>query len=123
MNGVLNVYPPEISDYVRMGRDSARVVRDAFKKKFDTEPGELSAISYDAVFVLKAAIEKAGSIQNEAVNAALFKLRLDELPKLVNIYEAHPDGRLFNSQGQVLFPGTPHIWSDGKWLPYDLNQK
>ena len=123
MNGVLNGYPPEISDYIRMGRDSARVVRDAFKKKFDTEPGELSAISYDAVFVLKAAIEKAGSIQNEAVNAALFKLRLDELPKLVNIYDAHPDGRLFNNQGQVLFPGTPHIWSDGKWLPYDLNQK
>ena len=123
MNGVLNGYPPEISDYIRMGRESARVVGDAFKKKFGTEPGELSALSYDAVFILKSAIEKAGSIQNEAVNAALFKLKLDELPKLVNMYEAHADGRLFNNQGQVLFPGTPHIWSDGKWLPYDLNQK
>jgi branched-chain amino acid transport system substrate-binding protein len=120
MNGILNGYAPEISDYVALGEANAIRMADAYKAMFNADPGELSALSYDAVYILKAAIEKAGSVENDKVNAALQQLKVADLPNLVNPYQAHPDGRLFDDEGEVIFTGTPHIWKDGRWHPYPM---
>lgn len=120
MEGILNGYAPEISDYVALGEEKAIRMAEAYKAMFNSEPGELSALSYDAVQILKAAIEKADSVDNEKVNAALQQIKVSEVPSLVNPYEAHPDGRLFDDQGEVIFSGTPHIWKGGRWHPYPM---
>ena len=44
---------------------------DAYQQKWDTAPTTKAAIAYDTVYVLKAAIEQAGSAEPEAVNDAL----------------------------------------------------
>lgn len=43
----------------------------AYKEKYNDEPSSFSALSYDAVYLLKDAIEKAGSTDKEAVVKAL----------------------------------------------------
>ena len=120
MTGILNGYAPEISDYVALGQPKAIEMAENYKKMFDSEPGELSALSYDAVYILKAAIEKAASVENAKVNAALSQIKVSEVPDLINAYEPHADGRLFDDEGEVIFSGTPHIWNDSRWHPYAL---
>lgn len=120
MQGVLDGFPSEASDLAATGHEPAIKMAKAFRKKFGKGPGELSGLSYDAVYILKAGIEKAGSVENEKVNKALFSLKLDELTNLANIYEPYPDGRLFDDSGQALLPGAAHIWADGRWAPFNL---
>lgn len=120
MEGVLNGYAPEISDYVAMKQEPAIRMAAAYKAMFNTDPGELSALSYDAVYILKAAIEKAGTVENAKVNEQLAQLKPSDVPTLINPYKAHPDGRLFNDGGEVIFSGTPHVWKNGRWHPYPL---
>lgn len=43
----------------------------AYRDKYKEEPSAFSALSYDAAYLLKAAIEKAGSTDKEAVQKAL----------------------------------------------------
>lgn len=43
----------------------------AYREKFNEDPSAFSALSYDAAYLLKEAIEKAGTTDNEAVIKAL----------------------------------------------------
>lgn len=117
MEGVLNGYPPAAEDLAKLGEVNAKAFVEAYKAKFGDAPGELSALSYDAVYIIKAAIEKAGSIDNKVVNQVLAGIQLSEIPELVNVYKAQPDGRLFNNAGQADFQGVVHVWKDGHWVP------
>lgn len=54
--------------------DSSEKVQNflkAYRDKYKEEPSAFSALSYDAAYLLKAAIEKAGSTDKEAVQKAL----------------------------------------------------
>lgn len=54
--------------------DEAEIVQNFFnsyKDKYGEEPTAFSALGYDSVYILKAAIEAAGSTENEAIIAAL----------------------------------------------------
>lgn len=115
MQGVISVYPQTAGEYAQAGNKNAALLVDAFKKKFNTLPGELSPFSYDAVYILKAAIRKAGSIDNAVVNAALATLTASDVPELVNKYELGAGGRLFDDKGQVKVYGIPHIWKGNDW--------
>lgn len=49
----------------------------AYKEKFKDEPTAFSALSYDAVYLLKAAIEKANSTEREAIAKALNDIQFE----------------------------------------------
>ena len=48
-----------------------------YKEKYNDEPSAFSALSYDAAYILKAAIEKAGSTDKEAVAKAIKELEFE----------------------------------------------
>ena len=48
-----------------------------YKEKYNDEPSAFSALSYDAAYILKAAIEKAGTTDKEAVVKAIKEVDFD----------------------------------------------
>lgn len=48
---------------------------DAFKSKFGTEAPTFSALAYDSVYMVKAAIEKAKSVNSEDIAVAMAKIK------------------------------------------------
>ena len=120
MEGVYNCIPPTTEDYVKLGQDKAKRLDASYRAKFNEAPGELSALSYDALYMLKAAFEKAGSTDNSAVNKALAELKVADVPQLVTTYEPQASGRLFDDKGQVDLKGVVNIWRNQGWEPVKL---
>ena len=61
-------------------KDSSEKVQNFiknYKEKYNDEPSAFSALSYDAAYILKAAIEKAGSTDKEAVAKAIKEIEFD----------------------------------------------
>lgn len=122
MEGVFNCIPPTTEDYIALGEEKALAFQKAYEAKFGAIPGELSTLSYDAVYLLKSAFEKAATTENEAVNAALAQLRPEDVPELISGYVAQEDGRLFDDKGQVNLRGAVSVWRGDGWEPViDLN--
>lgn len=117
MDGVYNAIPLTTEGYVRLGAENAVAMAKAYKQMFGAKPGELSALSYDALYILAAALDKAGTTNNEAVNKALSSLKLADVPQLINSYEPYEGGKLFSEQGQVLLPGVASVWKGDGWVP------
>ena len=78
--------------------------------------GELSAMSYDAVYIFKAAIEKAGTIDSAAVAKAFTQLKTTDVPMAINQYKPGAGGLLFTN-GQVTMPGNVQVWKGEAWEP------
>jgi branched-chain amino acid transport system substrate-binding protein len=96
-------------------------VWEKIKKKFNlTDPSELkmgsaTANSYDAVYILAKAIEKAGSYDWKKVHDALYTVKYDGL---VAKYDPAFDASNPERQDAILpeyYKLT--VWSDGKLLP------
>lgn len=54
--------------------DTATIVQDfisAYEEKFDASPNALAALAYDSTYIMKRAIEEAGSTDADAIIAAL----------------------------------------------------
>ena len=45
-----------------------------YKAKFGAEPDQFAADAYDAIYTIKAAVEKAGSMDNDAIIAAMTEI-------------------------------------------------
>ena len=50
---------------------------EAYQAKFDVVPDQFAADAYDAVYTIKAAIEKAGEMDNEKIIAAMTEIEID----------------------------------------------
>ncbi|MBP2300676.1 ABC transporter substrate-binding protein [Azospirillum picis] len=120
MEGVFNCIPLTTEDYVKLGDEKAKALDQAYRGRFNEGPGELTALSYDAVYIFKAAFEKAGSLDNAAVNKAMAALKVADIPELVTRYTPQPDGRLFASDGQVDLRGEVSVWRGEGWEPASL---
>ena len=48
-----------------------------YKEKYNDEPSAFSALSYDTAYLLKAAIEKAGTTDKEAVTKAIKEIQFE----------------------------------------------
>ena len=122
MEGTYNAIPPTTQDYLAAGSEKAKKLQEGVKKKFNTELGELSALSYDAVYIFKAAIERAATIESAAVAKAFTELKTTDVPMAINTYEPGKDGLLF-MEGQAKQPSAVQIWKGNGWQAVtDLNQ-
>lgn len=52
---------------------------EAYKAKFNATPDQFAADGYDTVYVIAAAMKQAGSIENEALIAAMTEIQVDGL--------------------------------------------
>lgn len=120
MAGVYNCIPPTVEDYVKLDDAKAKALADAYKKKFGEPVGELTGLSYDAVYILKAAFEKAASTENAKVNEAMAGLMATDIDGLVTRYTPQDDGRLFDEKGQVDLQGIVSVWKGKAWEPAEL---
>ncbi|WP_343250675.1 ABC transporter substrate-binding protein [Diplocloster hominis] len=59
--------------------DSAKAFTTAYEAAYSATPDQFAADGYDAVYVMKAAMEKAGSIENADLIAAMDGLTVDGL--------------------------------------------
>jgi branched-chain amino acid transport system substrate-binding protein len=116
MDGVLNAIPPTSQDYVALKNEKALKLEALLKKMFNAEIGELSTLSYDAVYIFKAAIEKAGTLESAAVAKAFTQLKTTDVPMAINPYAPGPDGLLFTN-GEVSLPGGVQVWKGNGWEP------
>lgn len=55
--------------------EKAKTFIEAFKKKYDKEPSSFNALSYDAVYMVKQAIEDQGSADSAAITKGLSELK------------------------------------------------
>lgn len=64
-----------LTPFVANSEDEAvqKFVAD-YKAKFGAEPDQFAADAYDAIYTIKAAIEKAGSMDNDAIIAAMTEI-------------------------------------------------
>lgn len=115
MEGVISVYTPTAEEYAAQGSKTATDFIAKYKARYNAGPGELSAFTYDAVRIMAAALAKAGSTENVAVNGALAAIKLSDVPGLVNHYEPQGQGQLFNEIGQAVVRGTVHVFKNGDW--------
>lgn len=67
------VYSDATLDY-QNPPDNQKDFLTAFQAKFNSPPTQFAAFAYDAAFVLKAAIEKAGSTDGEAIVKAMVEM-------------------------------------------------
>lgn len=90
-----------------------------FQKRFDSPPTQFAAFAYDAAFVLKAAIEKAGSTDGKAIAQGL--IDMDPYKGIVATYDFTDD----NHNG---VPNEPLFYivqvKDGRFqVVYDTRKK
>ncbi len=64
-----------LTPFVANSEDEAvqKFVED-YKAKFGAEPDQFAADAYDAIYTIKAAVEKAGSMDNDAIIAAMTEI-------------------------------------------------
>ena len=59
--------------------DSAKSFVEQYQSKYKAVPDQFAADGYDTVYVIKAAMEKAGSIENDKLIAAMTEIKVDGL--------------------------------------------
>jgi len=85
-----------------------------YRKTYKAPPTPNSAYAYDQVWVLKHALEKAGTVDDlETVEKALHQLPIPQeaLLKYIPI-----DGKMFDAKGQAYISNGAFKWVDGKWV-------
>lgn len=90
-------------------RPNVQEFRTKFKDKYGMDPASTAALSYDAVMLYKMAVEKAGSMDKEAIRTALAGLK--DVTTLVTapVFSMDPTGTGVKSLAIV------EAGDDGKW--------
>jgi branched-chain amino acid transport system substrate-binding protein len=79
-----------------------------YEEKFDEPPDYASPSVYDAVFLLKKAVETAGSLDHEAIAEALGSITLDENTMCATSYKSDDRNQLSHEAVVMSFAGgTP----------------
>jgi len=82
---------------------------EAFRKRWSKDPTGVSAMGYDAVYLMKWAYEKAGTKDKVKVRDALSS---------VSGFVGVTGETKFNERGDDMRPFLVTVISDGKWIPY-----
>jgi len=59
--------------------ERAKMFKEAFKEKWGVEPSMMGASTYDAVYIVAKAVEKAGSLDKEKIRDALASLEMEQI--------------------------------------------
>lgn len=115
MDGVVDLYAPLAEDLVEGDRNAeqAQEFISAFEERFGESPAGTSMSAYDGVYILAAAFEKAGTVEDvAAVRKALDELTVDDVDKLVELMKPQ-DGDLIFDERQAYFEVAVREWRHG----------
>lgn len=102
------------SNYVlNTGKGQAKDFVDAYEKRFDSDPDEYAAHFYDAIYIIKHAVENGGGDDGEALMQSLAKITPDSPFEGVT----GPNG--FDEEHTITQPNVILRVSDGELVPVD----
>jgi len=110
MEGVYDLRPTELTP-AALGPGATKFA-ESYKKRFGENPAPNTGYAYDGIYILKAAIEKAGSVDVKKVTAAMASMNV---PNDVVLKYLPVDGKLFDQNGQAYITNGAFQWRNGKW--------
>ena len=111
MEGVWDLRPTELA-LDALG-PNAKAFADAYMKRFKESAPPNAGYTYDNVYILKAALERAASVEPTKVIAAM---RTIAPPKEVVLKYMPIDNHLFDENGQGYITNGAFQWRKGKWV-------
>ena len=112
MEGVWDLRPTELT--IEALGPQAKAYDANYRKKFGQSPTPSSPYAYDQVYVLKNAIERAGSAKDAKKVAEAVKTL--PIPKeAVMKYIANDGSAMFDQNGQAYTSNGAFQWQKGKW--------
>jgi branched-chain amino acid transport system substrate-binding protein len=112
MEGVWDLRPTELT--VEALADNAKTYVANYTKRFGAPPSPSSPYAYDQVYVLKQAIERAGSADDpKKVAAEVSKVTV---PKEAVMKYLTVGGTMFDGNGQAYTSNGAFQWQKGKWV-------
>jgi branched-chain amino acid transport system substrate-binding protein len=114
MEGVWDLRPTELTVEASNANANAKTYVVNYTKKFGATPAPSSPYAYDQVYVLKEAIERAGSADDpKKVTAAV---RGGGVPKEAVMKYLPVGGKMFDVNGQAYTTNGAFQWQKGKWV-------
>ncbi|MEH7382786.1 ABC transporter substrate-binding protein [Bacillus sp. JJ1533] len=83
-----------------------------YQERYGKSPNTAAIYGYDTVYVLKAGLEKAGSLDVDKVSEAIRNM---EPPSDLACLYVPIDGKMFDENGQGYVKNVEIQWNDGKW--------
>ena len=111
MEGVWDLRPTELT--VEALDANAKTYIAGYTKKFGIPPSPSSPYAYDQGYVLKAAIERAGSADD--TKKVLDEIRKLQVPKEAVMKYLPTGGTMFDINGQAYTSNGAFQWQKGKW--------
>lgn len=113
MEGVWDLRPTELT--LEALAPHAKTYDANYRKKFGQSPSPSSPYAYDQMYVLKNAIERAGSAKDTKKVADA--VRSLPIPKeAVMKYMVNDGGAMFDQNGQAYTTNGAFQWQKGKWV-------
>jgi len=112
MEGVWDLRPTELT--IEALGPTAKAFVAAYEKKFNEYPTPNAPYAYDQIYVLKHALEKAGTVTDTKKVAAAIR-ELPPVPEAVLKY-APVGGRMFDENGQAYISNGAFQWKKDKWV-------
>lgn len=112
MEGTWDLRPTELT-VEALGPTAAAFVAN-YSKRFNEAPTPNAPYAYDQVWVLKHALEKAGTVAD--VKTVIAAIRDLAPPSEVVLKYAPVAGRMFDENGQGYISNGAFQWQKGKWV-------
>lgn len=112
MEGVWDLRPTELT--VEALGSTAKTYVANYTKRFGTAPSPSSPYAYDQVYVLKQAVERAGSADDP--KKVMAEVRKVTVPKEAVMKYLPVAGAMFDVNGQAYTSNGAFQWQKGKWV-------
>jgi branched-chain amino acid transport system substrate-binding protein len=112
MEGVWDLRPTEL-DLLSASKNGIAYHAN-YTKKYNASPSPSSPYAYDQLYVLKAAIEAAGTVDDTVAVAKA--IRALAIPPQVVMQYLPVEGKMFDVNGQAYTTNGAFQWQKGKWV-------
>jgi branched-chain amino acid transport system substrate-binding protein len=112
MEGVWDLRPTELT--VEALAANAKIYVANYTKRFGAPPSPSSPYAYDQVYVLKQAVERAGSADDP--KKVMAEVRKVTIPKEAVMKYLPVGGTMFDGNGQAYTSNGAFQWQKGKWI-------
>lgn len=112
MEGVWDLRPTELT--VEALNANAKTYVASYTKKFGAPPSPSSPYAYDQMYVLKHAVERAGSADDP--KKVIAEIRKGGVPREAVMKYLPVGGAMFDVNGQAYTSNGAFQWQKGKWV-------
>jgi len=112
MEGVWDLRPTELD--LLSASTNGIAYHANYTKRYNASPSPSSPYAYDQLYVLKAAIEAAGTVDDTMAVAKA--IRALAIPPQVVMQYLPVDGKMFDINGQAYTTNGAFQWQKGKWV-------